>query len=283
VNGTIDAPGWFVAAMGHEPEHRDVEVAGCRIHCRLWGRAGDPVLLLVHGGAAHSGWWDHIGPFLTAGRRVVAADLSGHGDSARRASYGMSAWAAELAAVIATLESGPAVVVGHSMGGRIAVTLTAQHPEAVSGLIIIDSPLQDLPPDEERISARRRPTRIYPTPEEAYPRFVTLPPQDVILPYVRENIVRQSLRQVEGGWTWKFDPQFFGSTHSVRPALARIARPALFLRCEYGIVGLERVGRLVAECAVDLPIVELPSAGHHPMLDQPLPLVAAIRTATVRW
>ena len=45
--------------------------------------------MLVHGGAAHSRWWDHIGPLLADGRLVVAIDLSGHGDSARRESYSL--------------------------------------------------------------------------------------------------------------------------------------------------------------------------------------------------
>ena len=58
-------------------------------------------IVLVHGGAAHSRWWDHIGPLLAADRRVVAIDLSGHGDSGRRESYSFDAWAGEMLAVAA--------------------------------------------------------------------------------------------------------------------------------------------------------------------------------------
>ena len=51
--------------------------------------------MLVHGGAAHSRWWDHIAPMLTEGWRVVAVDLSGHGDSDRRDHYSLDTWARE--------------------------------------------------------------------------------------------------------------------------------------------------------------------------------------------
>ena len=56
--------------------------------------------MLVHGGAAHSGWWDHVAPLLTW-HRVVALDLTGHGDSDRREVYDMRLWAREVVAVAA--------------------------------------------------------------------------------------------------------------------------------------------------------------------------------------
>ena len=77
-------PDWFARAIAQAPEHRDVVVAGARVAYRAWGPAGAPGVVLVHGGAAHSGWWDHVAPLLT-GHRVVALDLTGHGDSDRRA------------------------------------------------------------------------------------------------------------------------------------------------------------------------------------------------------
>ena len=56
-------------------------------------------------------------------------------------------------------------------------------------------------------------------------RFRTLPPQDVVLPYVREHVARGSLRRVEGGWTWKFDPDFFGRRLLLRDLLPAAGTP----------------------------------------------------------
>jgi pimeloyl-ACP methyl ester carboxylesterase len=66
---------------------------------RAWGDAKLPTLVLVHSGGAHSGWWDHIAPFFSSTHRVIAPDLSGHGDSDFRAEYDLDTWAREVLAV----------------------------------------------------------------------------------------------------------------------------------------------------------------------------------------
>src|SRR5215203_1563182 len=110
------APAWFQQAIGRAPEHRDVDVKSTRIHYRAWGDPALPGLVLVHGGAAHSGWWDHIAPQLRS-HRVVALDLSGHGDSGRRRAYDMTLWAEEVVAVAADAGLHSPVVLGHRVGG----------------------------------------------------------------------------------------------------------------------------------------------------------------------
>ena len=273
----MSTPTWFAHALAQQPEHRDVVVAGARVAYRTWGPAGAPGVVLVHGGAAHSGWWDHVAPLLT-GHRVVALDLTGHGASDRRSAYDPLLWAREVVAAAAAEELARPVVIGHSMGGWVAVTVGVEHPADVSGVVVIDSPLNDQPPDEERLRERRRPHRVYPAVEEAMARFRTLPPQEVLLPFVREHVARGSLRPVEGGWTWAFDPDFFGTRLRLRDLLPGVRVPLTLLRCEHGLVSAAMAADMAGLVDGALPVVELPDAGHHPMLDQPLALVAALRT-----
>jgi pimeloyl-ACP methyl ester carboxylesterase len=270
-------PDWFARAIAQAPEHRDAVVAGARVAVRAWGPAGAPGVVLVHGGAAHSGWWDHVGPLLSA-HRVVALDLTGHGDSDRRPEYDPFLWAREVVAVASAADLHRPVVVGHSMGGWVATTVAVEHAAEVSSVVVIDSPLNDRPPDEQRLQERRRPHRVYPTQEEALARFRTLPPQDVVLPYVRDHVARGSLRAVDGGWTWKFDPDFFGTRLRLRDLLPHVAVPLTVLRCEHGLVTPAMATEMAGLVAGGLPVVELPDSGHHPMLDQPLTLVAVLRT-----
>ncbi|MFW3168677.1 alpha/beta fold hydrolase [Geodermatophilus sp. CPCC 206100] len=278
----MPAPGWFPRALATEPEHRDVEVDGARIHYRVWGEPGRPGLVLVHGGAAHSGWWDHVAPLL-ATHRVVAPDLSGHGDSDWRPAYDMARWAREVLAVAGAEQLTRPVVLGHSMGGWVALTIGVEHGDAVAGVAVIDSPLDRQPPEEQTLREQPRVHRVHPDLAAAVARFRTLPAQDVYLPDVREHVARGSLRAVEGGWTWKFDPGFFGTRPLVRQLLPRLAAPAALFRCEQGLVTPEMAAEMAALVPGGLPVVDLPEAGHHPMLDQPLALVTGVRTLLALW
>ncbi len=113
-------PKWFRDALAAAVEEHVVRVRGCAVAVRSWGQRDLPGLVLVHGGAAHGRWWDHVAPFLAVDHRVVALDLSGHGDSERRAEYDMTTWAAEVTAVARDAGfTGPPVIVGHSMGGWV--------------------------------------------------------------------------------------------------------------------------------------------------------------------
>src|SRR3954463_5016895 len=97
----VDHPDWFTNAIAVRPDDVTVDVDDARVHYRRWGEADHPGLVLVHGGAAHSGWWDHIAPLLSDEYCVVAPDLTGHGESDRRAGYDLGTWAREVVAVAA--------------------------------------------------------------------------------------------------------------------------------------------------------------------------------------
>jgi pimeloyl-ACP methyl ester carboxylesterase len=276
------APAWFARVMAAAPERRTVQVAGARISYRAWGEPGLPGVVLVHGGAAHSGWWDHIAPQL-AGYRVVAPDLSGYGDSEHRDAYDMRMWAREIAEVTATEDLGRPVVVGHSKGGWAAITAGVEHHDRFSAVVAIDSPLHVDPPDEAWLRRRQQPARVYPSKEAAVERFVTVPPQELVLPAVRQHIAENSLRPVEGGWTWKFDRRTFSRLDDQADLLGRLDVPFTFIRCGHGLVSeamAEEIARLARRRP---PLVPLSESGHHPMLDHPQTLVATLQTLLAVW
>jgi pimeloyl-ACP methyl ester carboxylesterase len=163
------------------------------------------------------------------------------------------------------------------------VTAGVRHGGELDGIAIIDSPLLEPPPEEEVLRRRRRGTRVHPTRAEILARFTTLPPQAVVLPYVREHIAEQSVRPVEGGWGWKFDPGLFAERAPLRDLLPALRCRAAYIRSEFGLVPPEMAGAIDELLGHRAPIVELPDAGHHPMLDQPLPLVTALRMLAQQW
>ncbi|GAA4678286.1 alpha/beta hydrolase [Pseudonocardia yuanmonensis] len=281
---TEDAPRWFRTALDEPPVHGDTEVEGARVHYRAWGEEGRPGLVLVHGGAAHSGWWDHIAPFFSAGNRVVALDLTGHGDSEHRRAYDLDLWAREVMAVAdAGGVDGPPTVIGHSMGGWVTATVGARFGAEVDGIVIIDSPLNEQPPEEERLRRKSRTAKVYDDRETILGRFTTMPAQEVLLPYVRRHIAEESVKAVDAGWSWKFDPSLFAERVLLRDLLPELKCRAGFLRSEFGLVPDTMAGEIDALLGHRVPIVDLPATGHHPMLDQPLVLVTALRALLRQW
>ncbi|MET8796470.1 alpha/beta hydrolase [Nocardia sp. NPDC004568] len=289
MTSAVAAPRWFTEAIAEAPEHREVEVAGGRVHLRCWGRAGTPGVVLVHGGSAHSGWWDHIAPLLATEYRVVALDLSGHGDSTVRSRYPLDGWADEvMAAAEAGGVSGRPYIVGHSMGGGVTAAVGARHRDSVAGLVIIDSPMFREPPEETIIRHLRRKPKAYRTQEEICGRFRTEPAQATVLPYVARHVAEESVRRTDDGWVWKFDPDMFRKRLEQEsidmPGLLRtVDSPALYIRCELGLVERDTASAIAGSFKRRATVVELADAGHHPMMDQPLALVATVRTALAQW
>lgn len=286
-----NAPGWFERALAVPYDEAFVVVDGAEVHYLSWGVPGRRGLVFVHGGGAHAHWWTHIAARFADEYRVLAIDLSGHGDSGHRDAYALEQWTEEVVAVAVSGQiAGPPVVIGHSMGGFVTTATAAIHGDLLAGVVVCDSPITE--PDPEVASyqlkeAFGRP-RTYSTVDDALARFRTIPPQEHYLDFVIEHVARHSLRPVEGGWQWKFDrgvfEQFGGSMRAVAlPYLPRVRCRFALLRSEQGLVTPD-IGRSMYESLGRVaPVIEIPEAGHHAMLDQPLLLLTAIRTLLADW
>jgi pimeloyl-ACP methyl ester carboxylesterase len=280
------APQWFRDAIAHRPDLVETVSDGVVVRARCWGPPG-PGIVLVHGGAAHAGWWDHIGPLLAAEHRVVAVHLSGHGDSGRRDTYALATWSAELAALATAAGiTGAPLVVGHSMGGYVSLTLGCRQPEAVSGVVVVDSPVPGLAPEPAltRMPTMRSMKGRYATKDEILRRFRVIPPDPYVLPYVAAHVAAASVMSDEGGWTWTFDPVSLSRDRTLPTTLlSGLPGRLAILGAEHGLITPAIAARMVALYGRPAPVVEVPGSGHHVPLDDPIGLVVAVRTLLAVW
>jgi pimeloyl-ACP methyl ester carboxylesterase len=287
-------PAWFDRALADRGETGAVDVAGARIAYRAWGERGRPGVVLIHGSNAHLEWWRFVAPFLADQFRVVALDLSGNGDSGWRDRYSGELFADEVWAAGAAAELGERpFVVGHSFGGYVALETGHKYGDRLGGVILADFTVA--PPEEyaewglraEREGKTRRATRVYADLETALGRFRLIPEQPCQHPYIVDYIARQSLRRVEGGWTWKFDPALFD--HLEMGAEQR--DKFIDLRCRSALIlgqhsedsGAQTAAYMGQLTDGILPIIEIPETYHHMMFDEPLATTMAIKATLLAW
>ncbi len=195
----------------------------------------------------------------------------------------------EMRAVIADAGLGASpFIIGHSFGGLLTTEYAFEHGDQLGGAVLVDSPIRS--PEEELAHPLAPPqlcnTRIYETFEEALTHFHLVPPQSCANEYIVEFIARHSLRRVEGGWMWKFDAAALGE-HPLEEPYRDDLREA---RCRLGLIYGERSALVSRETAsyisklmgVGAPVVEVPSAQHHVMLDELLAFISALR-AMLEW
>jgi pimeloyl-ACP methyl ester carboxylesterase len=169
---------------------------GVHIEYRSYG-TGDPAVVLVHGWACNENYWNaQLAPLKAAHYTVVLVDLAGHGASGKnRSDWSMANYGEDVASVVRQIPNRQIVIVGHSMGGLVALEATRRIGDRVIGIIAVDALKSigqpPLPPRqiETRVNAFRtnfiEETRRFVSaslfPKNANPQFVNKVAYDMSL------------------------------------------------------------------------------------------------------
>ena len=101
-----------------------------------------------------------------------------------------------------------------------------------------------------------------------------------------DHIARHSLHETSAGWAWKFDPRVFlrFPPRTLHDYLARVRCRVALMRGEMSAIVLPETGAYMYELLNrNAPLVEIPQAYHHLILDQPLAFIAALRALLADW
>ena len=300
-------PVWLSTAMAVPREEGTLEVDGCPIHFFRWGEPDKPGIIMLHGFLSHARCFAFIAPYLAAEYQVVALDMSGMGDSGWHDEYTAEVRVSELLAVaeftgLFDHDQKPTIV-AHSFGGIIGTEAMYAHAEKFAGLIICD--LMIIRPSVIAANAEKfkppgnrtsdRPNHIHPDYQTARQRFVLSPQQPVEQPELLDFMAYHSLKEVKGGWQWKFDPKVFNKAKGAKTTRPEIGERVVNAPGRKTIIygkdsvlftadSVDYVKQLIDKNNADyIPIIDIPFARHHLMLDQPIAFVSALKTVLAMY
>jgi pimeloyl-ACP methyl ester carboxylesterase len=233
------------------------------------GESGVSALTLIHGaGGTHLNWPPELRRI--SGRTVYAPDLPGHGKSEGPGLQTVKAYAERIVDLLRALDARQVVLVGHSMGGAIAMELYLQAPERIAALVLIGSGAQ-LPVNPQLLEWTASPT-TFPLAVERITTWSHGPGADpALLELGRKTMLRTRPSVFHGDL--KACQGF-----NLAERLGEIACPALVL---YGSRDRMTPPRLSQYLTAHLPDGRqevIPEAGHMVILENPLAVASAVET-----
>ncbi|EIJ48792.1 putative hydrolase [Herbaspirillum sp. GW103] len=242
-----------------------IQTNGTRIHVAQQG-SGELALVLLHYYGGSSRTWDAVAGKLAQRYRIIATDHRGWGQSdAPAEGYGIADLAADAEGVIAALGLQRYVLVGHSMGGKVAQLMASRRPHGLQGLILIaPSPPSPMLLSEDQRAMLAGAYQSRESVEFVLDHVLTASP---LSDARREQVIEDSLRaapQAKRAW-----PNV-AMAEDITTAVATINVPTLVIAGEHDQV--DRVTTLQAELLPRLPHARLhilPGVGHLSLLEDP--------------
>ncbi len=203
--------------MGEEPISRHYWSQRLKLHYAVWGDEANPPLLLIHGNRDHARTWDQVAVRLKDRFCVYAVDLRGHGDSAWAVGglYSMPEFVHDIAMLGAELNRNPLTIIGHSLGGGVALSYTGTFPQFVRKVVAVEGlgpPVREPTPASGRMRSwvkdmaefdGRKPRR-YASVDDAVKRMLEENPH-LTAEMARHLTIHASRKNDDGTLSWKFD------------------------------------------------------------------------------
>lgn len=234
---------------------------------------GEPAIVFLHYWGGSSRTWRHVTGLLAPSFRTIAMDQRGWGESgAGTGDYGIATLAADAMGVVEALDLERYVVVGHSMGGKVAQWIAASQPKGLAGAVLVApaSPSPSILPEEQRAML----SRAYDSRDSVLWSLENVLTAHALAATDAEQVVADSLRGTPGAkLAWPMQSM----CEDISAMVPRIQVPVLIVAGE-----LDRVdppAQVKAEVLARIPTAslhELPGTGHLSPLESPQAVSAAI-------
>jgi pimeloyl-ACP methyl ester carboxylesterase len=260
-----------------------IEVNGVELHWGQWGDAAGPPLVLCHGytGSSHD-FALQVEP-LARSRRVIALDQRGHGLSTKtadQASYTIAQLTADLIGFIEAVADGPVDLLGHSLGGRVALGVAVDRPDLIRSLIPMDTSAWSFLQEDDKVRVVIADFMDAFDPSRGMPSsFGLVGPEDALIEASTPAEWRAHKDELFAGldaYAIKgLGLELFHGVESLRPQLPAITCPVTVIAGSRDHPLVDQAPELAAEVAHGrLSLIE--GAYHSPQLTHPVEWRAAV-------
>lgn len=261
-----------MSALGQD---KFLAINGLQLHYVEWGTPGNPCMVLLHGFQSNAHTWDTFSQAMAETYHIFALDQRGHGDSswAPDGDYATAAFIRDIVGFLEALHLAPALLIGHSMGGRHAAMVAADYPQLAKKVVIVDTPAE-LPPAILAMFSQQ-PDNAPPPQRETFATF-----EEVIAsgqkqyPLTPEQELRRAnyfnlTRGDDGLWRWRWDLALLESRRLNRSlqtdlyeSLRRIQCPSLLIRGAQSPLLTPEVAHKMVQALPTGRMVEIAQAAH---------------------
>ena len=265
-----------------------VEANGLKFHYLDWGDPANPPLVLLHGVGQTCHTWDLFAAAMSPHFHVMAFDQRGHGDTdwAADKDYSRRSMVKDVEAFTTALGLDRFFLTGMSMGGANSLSFTANNPDRVEALVVVDVGPRVENKGVQNIRNFMKDFREFDTLDEAAAVIHKFNPRRP-LEIIRKYTVVYNLKQLPSGkWTWKYDT-YFSEGHSridvkqmqqeLSQEVKKITCPTLLVKgAESDVLSLDGA-RLLQTAIPGSKFALVAGAGHSVMGDNPPGFEAAVR------
>jgi pimeloyl-ACP methyl ester carboxylesterase len=242
------------------------------LHVRHWG-TGAAACVLIHGLGEAGYVWEHLCQELPAGYHALAVDLRGHGLSpwSRDGRYEISQHVSDLVDVIGASGLKRAVLMGHSLGGEIALHVAARYPRTVAALALVEMGVDMGEAGIAVCAGIEDSLRTYRSPEDYFRRLISLRPF-APPPMLRKWAADALLPRADGMFDLRLDPAV-ASFHETKneqqlwDTLRQIQCPTLVVRGARSAILRRQVAERMAAELPNSSLRTVERAGHAVMLE----------------
>jgi pimeloyl-ACP methyl ester carboxylesterase len=250
-----------------------------KLHHKISGN-GTPVIIL-HGLFGMLDNWRSIARMLEGNYQCILVDLRNHGRSPHHEEMNFQVMSADIKELMDDLDIDEAIIIGHSMGGKVAMQFAIDHPDRISKLIVIDIATKAYPPHHDDVITAIEdvvPSEIKERSEAEQILRNYLGHDEGTIQFLMKNLNRMP----EGGFEWKANmpviidhyEEILENIHSDVP----FDKPALFIRGALSGSVKDEDWADIKRLFPQAQLITIANAGHWVHADQPEALINALRT-----